>query len=170
MKGKSKNLSILLVIMAIVVLLGVSCMVLNWIGSAFTPGTKAYKVMSETFPGQQKGPTKKNKDWSAKSGARHLVEKNLKAPSTAKWLGEEIVDQQDSCYLVCVEVDAQNSFGALIRSCYLVYLIVGVSDGKSVGLPLDIIESGYPPSPSDLKKMKKRNGWPGYSGAKRGRE
>lgn len=64
---------------------------------------------------------------TAKFAAEKLVKDKLKAPSTANFIGAEIIDKKDDPYLVKVTADAQNSFGAMIRGNFLVVVKVNVS-------------------------------------------
>jgi len=54
--------------------------------------------------------------------AKQLVRENLKSPSTAQFVNTEVIyhkeDQNFEYYIVKVQVDAQNSFGAMIRDQY----------------------------------------------------
>lgn len=57
------------------------------------------------------------------SAARSIVSDNLKAPSTATFSNETIVDEDNyGRYCVYLSVDAQNSFGSYIRNNYYVVL------------------------------------------------
>ena len=54
--------------------------------------------------------------------AKHVVEKRLKAPSTAEFcdFSDGSVSQDDNTWTVRGTVDAQNGFGAYIRADYVV--------------------------------------------------
>ena len=68
--------------------------------------------------------------------AQTLISNQLKAPSTAIWGKSEKVDEDNygRC-LVYVSVEAQNSFGGLVKSDYLVILQEVSTDGKFTYLP-----------------------------------
>jgi hypothetical protein len=65
--------------------------------------------------------------------ARQFLEKKLKAPATAKhpWCGDaQIIETAPGQFTVTSHVDAQNSFGALIRTHYTAKLSFGRYDEK----------------------------------------
>lgn len=67
--------------------------------------------------------------------ANDYVTKNLKCPSTAKFplYDDSYVKKEgDSTYLVVGYVDAQNGFGAMIRSKYVVKMISKGDDAYTV--------------------------------------
>ncbi len=68
--------------------------------------------------------------------AQTLISNQLKAPSTAIWGKSEKVDEDNygRC-LVYVSVEAQNSYGGLVKSDYLVILQEVSTDGKFTYLP-----------------------------------
>lgn len=68
--------------------------------------------------------------------AQTLISNQLKAPSTAIWGKSEKVDEDNygRC-LVYISVEAQNSFGGLVKSDYLVILQDVSIDGKFTYLP-----------------------------------
>lgn len=76
------------------------------------------------------------------SGAREAVTQNLKAPSQASWGAASIVDRSGSCNLVKLTVDAPNSFGAMLRSWWLVTI---TRQGEKLG----VVTSGAGPSSFD---------------------
>ena len=60
---------------------------------------------------------------TAPYAALKFVEQNLKSPSTAKFSRNPYVDKKDdNVFIVKSYVDAQNSFGAMIRENYEVKL------------------------------------------------
>lgn len=66
-------------------------------------------------------------DVLALTGAEQVVKEKLKAPSTAKfssWGETKITKIKDNTYLVKGYVDAQNGFGAMIRSNYSVEITI----------------------------------------------
>lgn len=73
--------------------------------------------------------------YEAYSVAKEYIRQNLKSPSTAKFapLSETVLFKDDAgIYNLSIEVDAQNSFGAMLRNQY--YIAIGVIDGKVVVL------------------------------------
>lgn len=52
--------------------------------------------------------------------ARQIVLDRIKTPSTAKWPRIEIIEHSGPFYLVYVVVDAQNTYGAMIRESLIV--------------------------------------------------
>ena len=68
--------------------------------------------------------------------AQTIISNQLKAPSTAIWGKSEKVDEDNygRC-LVYISVEAQNSFGGLVKSDYLVILQDVSIDGKFTYLP-----------------------------------
>lgn len=55
--------------------------------------------------------------------AQTLVYENIKSPATAQWVSADILEKDEyGRYLVDVVLDAQNGFGALIRSGFIVAL------------------------------------------------
>ncbi|MGE3728000.1 MAG: IMS domain-containing protein [Candidatus Sericytochromatia bacterium] len=61
----------------------------------------------------------------AKSAAWSHVHAHLKAPSTAELVESAVIEENHPNYLVKITVDAQNSFGAMLRSTYLVCIALG---------------------------------------------
>ncbi len=68
--------------------------------------------------------------------AKTLISNQLKAPSTAIWGKSEKLDEDNygRC-LVYISVEAQNSYGGLVKSDYLVILQDVSTDGKFTYLP-----------------------------------
>lgn len=54
--------------------------------------------------------------------ARNFVKRDLKAPSTASFTGSRVETGKDCTFRVSGAVDAQNSFGAMLRTEYSVTL------------------------------------------------
>lgn len=96
----------------------------------------------------------------AKADAVQLVEKNLKAPSTAKFLETRVLASQGNRYLIFVAVDAQNGFGAMLRNRYCVALELS-ADRKSFSYNTReaVQECSDPPRPVDLRLMMQTNDW-----------
>ncbi|MBI2058849.1 MAG: hypothetical protein HYT87_03685 [Nitrospirae bacterium] len=83
--------------------------------------------------------------------AKKVVSEYLKAPSTARWVSASIADQAPPQYIVHVVVDAQNSFGAMIRNSYCVYVRLGEGGKLDTSDPN---ECSTPPTPDELYVMK----------------
>lgn len=63
--------------------------------------------------------------------AKTLVYKNIKAPATAQWVSAETIDKDNyGRHLVNVVIDAENSFGALIRTNFIVAIQSIKEDGS----------------------------------------
>ncbi len=78
------------------------------------------KQPSSTKP---KEPDQSSIDELVISLAKSVVLNNLKAPGSARFLASEILDKDNyGRYFVKLQVDAQNSFGALIRKTFYVVL------------------------------------------------
>ena len=77
--------------------------------------------------GNSSGPYK-----ASESGARYLAKKViqefLKAPSTAKFSNVKILDRKKNKFFVRATVDAQNSYGAVLRETYWVIFNVTQED------------------------------------------
>jgi hypothetical protein len=82
-----------------------------------------------------------NKDELAVSCAKTLLLKKLKAPGSAQLVDSKMIEKDNyGRYLVYLEVDAQNSFGALLRSQHYVVLQSVKDDGKFTYLDLFSIQ------------------------------
>lgn len=69
--------------------------------------------------------------------AQTLVYQNIKAPATAQWVSADILEKDtEGRYLVDVVLDAENSFGALIRSSFIVALQSVEESGKFTHSPM----------------------------------
>lgn len=70
---------------------------------------------------------------AAYNTAVQYVSKNLKSPATAKfsksWEDGTVITNIDSLYTVQLQVDAQNTFGALIRNTFTVTMIFNRQTG-----------------------------------------
>lgn len=98
-------------------------------------------------------------DW-AKSYAIGLVEERLKAPATAQFHLPKIIEKELDQYLVHVIVDAQNTYGALIRSSYCVTLRIPLeSDQYFYYKNTAVVECPNPPKESDIDHLKGLNYW-----------
>jgi hypothetical protein len=103
-------------------------------------------------------PAVVNRDEQAKTGARSLVYENLKAPSTASFESVAIVARQPPKYIAHVVVDAENSFGAKLRSSYLVAIELA-GDGYKHRPAASLQEINGSPSEAEVIAMRALNGW-----------
>ncbi|HEY3324139.1 MAG TPA: hypothetical protein VGP72_27045 [Planctomycetota bacterium] len=88
-----------------------------------------------------------------------MVYKHLKVPSTANFIDATITERRHPWYLVAVTVDAQNAFGAAIRSRFLCSVKL-LDDNKHWANKYCCIELTPEFSPSDLFTFKCVNLWP----------
>ncbi|QVY64230.1 hypothetical protein [Polaribacter sp. Q13] len=79
---------------------------------------------STTNSSQKKEKNNYFSNEQATYAAQQFVEKQLKSPSTAKFpsLNKANVEKLNNIYTISSYVDSQNSFGAIIRSNYVVKL------------------------------------------------
>lgn len=114
---------------AIFILIGVALyfIVFHWSGSD-----------SETQTQAEKPPPYKVSSYSAKRWAKELIKERLVSPSTAKFKAvREIASRVDGSsqshfYLFYAAVDSQNSFGAMIRSYFLIPFVFKDGDAEKV--------------------------------------
>ena len=99
--------------------------------------------------------------------AERIVSKTLLAPSSAKYSEGQIVNRvkiskSRTLYLVYLTVDAQNTYGAFIRSHYLVvflhYYHNGIDDYQWLN-SLGVKNFNNYPNEYKIKSMKETNGW-----------
>ena len=106
-----------------------------------------------------------NSDKRAKESAKSLVMENLKAPSTAKFPELRILHKEHPWYQVFVFVDAENSYGAYVRSSYV--CVIKLEDDEKFshrpGASLQKLdESKIETAGFDLLKViREGNNWPG---------
>ena len=84
------------------------------------------KSLKSEFTKQVKARVLQYLKMDAFLGAKKLTLKRLKAPSTAKFCGfkdAKVNNPKDGVFEVILWVDAQNSFGAMIRSTYRLSMI-----------------------------------------------
>lgn len=102
-------------------------------------------------------------DDRAKRSAQTLVLKNLKAPATAQFAEVRILKKEHPWYQLLVAVDAQNGFGALIRSYFI--CVVQLEEGEKFTYhPAYAVEEQEDPNqifPFLLERMRAMNKWPG---------
>lgn len=94
---------------------------------------------------------------TAELGAEKIVLGFLKAPSTASFVSNTTVQRKGKFFLQRVVVDAHNSFGAKIRSTFLVVLSVS-GDKYSWKNEVAAVEAESLPA-DQLKTFKAINGW-----------
>ena len=96
----------------------------------------------------------------AVASAKTLVAEYLKAPSTAQYQSIKNIDQSGQYYLIHVIVDAQNSFGAMIRSNYLVCIELTEGNRFRFNANFAVQECSNPPDEMIISVVKRLNGWP----------
>jgi len=97
------------------------------------------------------------KETLIKQACKDILEKRLKSPATVKYAVMNITDEDKyGRYCLYVELDSQNSFGALVRSKYRVVLQAVYTDGTYSALS----EAALPVSFINTEEMiKKINKW-----------
>ncbi len=95
--------------------------------------------------------------------ATQLVAQQLKAPSTAEYPTRSIVARDDKGdFLVHVVVDAQNTFGAVLRDSFLVAVTVKEADSDLFWYQPDgqaVQSASDPPTTDEILAMERLNGW-----------
>lgn len=102
-------------------------------------GAAYLAVPRERTPEQAAAETKRKKNREVYYTARGVIEKSLKAPSTAKWsslvlddgTGVAELDGKPGHYIAEGHVDSQNSFGSMLRARWHVELH-DTGDGKYI--------------------------------------
>ena len=96
----------------------------------------------------------------ATNAARNILLDSLKSPSTVQWAGDLLVEKSHPYYLRFFTIDAQNSFGAMIRSHFLV--CVKIEDEKEIpcSSPDAVQEYNHYPLSIEVEVFKKMNSWP----------
>ncbi|MGC3991637.1 MAG: GYF domain-containing protein [Chthoniobacteraceae bacterium] len=138
--------------------------------SAQLPSTKSHKKLKPlaTPTVSQVTHSADELDQGAISCAENMVYKALVAPATSRFGSETIVYKEPPWYQVRVVVDAQNSFGALIRSRYICTLKME-PDGKyctynqQQGVAEDSATGEMPYGFDFLKYCRIACDWPGAS-------
>ncbi len=102
--------------------------------------------------------------------ANKLIEKELKAPSTAKFDYPElgvpgiVVDRKMEgdveYYLIKSTVDSENSFGSMVRNTYLVVMQVKMKEKKVGWLSSAAKRVSNPPTQEEINTIKALNQWP----------
>jgi hypothetical protein len=101
-------------------------------------------------------------EYYAMGAAELIVKGRLKAPATARFTETSVVRQSGDRYLVATTVDAENSFGAMIRSTYLVAVRINPNKATEYTYsPHDAILpcSGRSPTSEEIEKAKRANDW-----------
>jgi hypothetical protein len=100
-----------------------------------------------------------NNDSGAIVVAKKIVKERLLAPTTASFNNEKVLDRKGNLFLVYMTVDAQNVYGAKIRSYYLVVLEV-TSDGTYYdSRTFAAQELREPPDSMEIDATKYANNW-----------
>lgn len=109
-----------------------------------------------------KNPSTRDLDFYIRYAAQAILKNRLKAPSTASFVSQSVAWHSGDRWLVVLSVDAQNSFGARIRSHYLVALRVNPRDASKYShspsraiLELD----GPKPTAIELRAARIANQW-----------
>lgn len=95
--------------------------VLGILMAIILPATSKREIPPVKTPEQIAKEIEENEQYEAKIYSKAVVESTLKAPSTAKWPREDkvIADKGiGNTWLVYGYVDAQNGFGAMLRTKY----------------------------------------------------
>jgi len=109
-----------------------------------------------------KNPSAKDLDFYVRYAAQAILKDRLKAPSTASFVSQSVAWHSGDRWIVALSVDAENSFGARIRSHYLVALRVDPSDASkySHSPTRAILELGGPePTAVELRAARIANKW-----------
>lgn len=102
---------------------------------AATPEREIDKLASKKLADQMAELCAREDDFYARKQAEEAVRASLKAPGTAKFQSNSSI-QHDGCnWTISGEVDAENGFGALLRSTYRVKLR---RVAKEVWIPLSV--------------------------------
>lgn len=97
-------------------------------------------------------------------GAKVVLADTLEAPSSANYISFETVAKEGDWKMVHVVLDAQNSFGAMLRKSLCV--TYRFEDGHYKWLHDEgVQECGKPPSAEEIALLKRLNGWPGVQTA-----
>jgi hypothetical protein len=100
-----------------------------------------------------------NNDSGAIVLAKNIVKEKLIAPTTASFDNEKVLDRKTNLFLVYMTVDAQNIYGAKVRSYYLVVLEV-LSNGTYHYNPTFAAQAlSEPPDSMEIDATKYANNW-----------
>jgi hypothetical protein len=100
-------------------------------------------------------------DTNAIVGAQRIVLENIKAPATARFSEQRVMYRHGPHVAVRLAVDAQNSFGALIREHYCVFFeYIDCSAGQmNYSREAGFTTCGEWPTAAELATVAKLNGW-----------
>lgn len=93
--------------------------------------------------------------------AKQILEKELPSPSKINYISSRIISEKQSHYLVHLEYDNQNVYGATIRGSTLVVFQMKNDNKQFDYSPVFALsESSNPPTSIEIDIMKQANGWP----------
>ena len=99
----------------------------------------------------------------AENSAITMMERTLKAPSSAKYKKNEVIESKHPYYLVHVVVDAQNGFGAMIRDSFCVSVqLIPYSKEFKYNKVHSVQKCSIDPTITEIDVMKKLNSWPEF--------
>jgi hypothetical protein len=158
---KELLLSVLQCLLGGVAIVRVCMLVPSWLGGA--PDSQSATQVQATVAGAVTNePSVHTPDEHAISAATSALSRQLRAPATASWPRTEIIAREHPYYIVGVSVDAQNGFGALIRSHYLVAVKL-VGNDQYVSSPIQGVQERPGPEYDafEIELLKSVNQWPG---------
>lgn len=98
------------------------------------------------------------KETLIKQACKDIIEKRLKSPATVNYAVMEITDEDKyGRYCLYVELDSQNSFGALVRSKYRVVLQAVYTDGTYSAFNDAVLPVSFINTEENIKKLNKWN-------------
>lgn len=98
------------------------------------------------------------KETLIKQACKDIIEKRLKSPATVNYAVMEITDEDKyGRYCLYVELDSQNSFGALVRSKYRVVLQAVYTDGTYSAFNDAVLPVSFINTEENIKKINKWN-------------
>lgn len=106
-----------------------------------------------------------SKEYVAESCANIIVSENLKSPSTADFHNHRVIREKDGEFLVFVSVDAANSFGAKVRTHFLVIAIPDFDNSGWFSVKCNhrknasAIQCSNSPTESEIMLIGELNGW-----------
>lgn len=106
---------------------------------ASTPKKEIQRLNAERVAAERAALCARDDEVGARQVAEEAVRLSLKSPSSADFHGAPRYRQNGCRWIVSGELDAQNSFGATLRSTYRVELL---RTGKSDWVPLSVRVSG----------------------------
>ena len=98
------------------------------------------------------------KETLIKQACKDIIEKRLKSPATVNYAVMDITDEDKyGRYCLYVELDSQNSFGALVRSKYRVVLQAVYTDGTDSAFSEAVLPVSFINTEENIKKINKWN-------------